>query len=231
LAFVKILRNLYKHTISARINYRYEIFPYQWRIALSWISGYFTFQLFNPVLFAAEGAVAAGQMGMTIAAASAIQSVLLSWINTKIPLLSGMIEQKQYIQLDKVFITNLKRICIFALCLYSLFIGFVVCMQHVQGSLGSFGHRFVSFAPLMLMCIAIGLQIPINAWATYLRCFLKEPFLVNSVTLGVTSVFLVMFLGPRYGTLGLSIGYLVVQIISVIWANYIFRTKRIEYQK
>ncbi|MFK2504393.1 hypothetical protein ACIXPB_19920, partial [Bacteroides fragilis] len=85
------------------MDYKTEIFPYQWKIALSWISGYFIFQLFNPVLFATEGAVIAGQMGMTLAALNGIQSLSLSWMTTKIPLYSGLIAQKQYRQLDIIF--------------------------------------------------------------------------------------------------------------------------------
>lgn len=50
----RILTNLLKTKVSEKVNYFNEIFPYQWRIALSWISGYFIFQLFNPVLFATE---------------------------------------------------------------------------------------------------------------------------------------------------------------------------------
>lgn len=52
-----ILVNLLKVKVADNINYIKEIFPYQWRIALSWISGYFIFQFFNPVLFATEGAL------------------------------------------------------------------------------------------------------------------------------------------------------------------------------
>ena len=73
--FVKLLANLWKEKIEEKVSYMKEIFPYQWRIALSWISGYFIFQLFNPVLFATEGAVIAGQMGMTLTALNAIQSL------------------------------------------------------------------------------------------------------------------------------------------------------------
>ena len=55
-----------------------EIFPFQWKIALSWISGYLIFQLFNPVLFATEGSKIAGQMGMTMVAISGISSISIS---------------------------------------------------------------------------------------------------------------------------------------------------------
>src|SRR6266567_4716494 len=35
-----------------RIGWMKEVWPFQWRIALSWLCGYFIFQLFNHVLFA-----------------------------------------------------------------------------------------------------------------------------------------------------------------------------------
>ena len=89
-----ILTNLLKTEVSEKVSYFKEIFPYQWRIALSWISGYFIFQLFNPVLFATEGAIVAGQMGMTLHALNSIQSLSLSWMNTKITVMSKLIAIK-----------------------------------------------------------------------------------------------------------------------------------------
>ena len=38
----------------------------QWKIAISWTSGYLAFQLFTPLLFRYQNATVAGQMGMTI---------------------------------------------------------------------------------------------------------------------------------------------------------------------
>jgi len=38
-----------------RIHWMKEVWPFQWRIAVSWLSGYFIFQLYNPVLFAYRG--------------------------------------------------------------------------------------------------------------------------------------------------------------------------------
>mgnify|MGYP003320981710 CR=1 FL=1 len=230
-SFIKLLVNILKQKITDTVRYMQEIFPYQWKIALSWISGYFTFQLFNPILFAAEGAASAGRMGMTITAASAIQGVLLSWINTKVPLFSGLIEQRKFKELDSVFSSNLKKIICLSLFLFTAFVLFVYGLQNSTGSLLELGNRFTSLLPLIIMSISIGLQIPVTSWATYLRCFLKEPFLVNSVTLGILSLVVATFVGPRYGTMGLAIGYLCVQLISVLWARYIYVTKKKEYQK
>ena len=91
----KIVINLWRVNVIERVSYLKEIFPFQWKIALSWVSGYFIFQLFNPVLFATEGPVVAGQMGMTLIALNAIQAFSMSWLNTKVPLYSNLIAKKR----------------------------------------------------------------------------------------------------------------------------------------
>ena len=228
-SFFHLLFNLYKENVKEKVDYLKEIFPYQWKIALSWVSGYFTFQLFNPILFAVEGATSAGKMGMTISAATAIQAVLLSWINTKIPLFSTYIEQKKYKELDSVFISNLKRILIMGTVLYIVFVIIILAFQNTNGIIGELCRRFTTGLPLAFMSIAIGLQIPIYSWATYLRCHLKEPFLINSVVMGALSCLSAFILGSRYGTIGLAAGYLTIQVINVIWSYYIYKTKKNEW--
>jgi hypothetical protein len=49
-----------------------EIWPMQWRMAVSSGAAYFMYQLFNPVLFQYHGPVIAGQMGMTMSVANAL---------------------------------------------------------------------------------------------------------------------------------------------------------------
>ena len=56
------VRQLFMSAGRSTIDWLTEIWPMQWRIALSWISGYFCFSLFTPVLFHYHGAVIAGQM-------------------------------------------------------------------------------------------------------------------------------------------------------------------------
>jgi hypothetical protein len=89
-----LLLNIWSALDSERVSYKLDILPYHWKIALSWVSGYFIFQLFNPVLFATEGAVVAGQMGMTISVLNGIQALSMSWISTKVPLCSGLIAKQ-----------------------------------------------------------------------------------------------------------------------------------------
>ena len=164
-----ILLNLLHVNVTERVGYISEIFPYQWRIALSWISGYFIFQLFNPVLFATEGAVV-GQMGMTLQALNAIQAFSMNWLYTKVPLYSRLIALKDYVQLDSIFNKTLKQMS--SVCLFLLTIFFVVICILKETEFSFSGNviadRFLGYIPLLLMMIPVFLQQFVNRKQHYL---------------------------------------------------------------
>lgn len=227
----RILINLFKEHITARVSYVKEIFPFQWRIALSWVSGYFIFQLFNPVLFAVEGAVVAGQMGMTLHALNAIQSLSLSWLNTKVPLYSKLIALKDYTTLDSLFDKTLKQMTYVCLVLLLMFFGLIWVLNITRLSFNGqiVAERFLSYSPLLLMMIPVYLQQYVNSWATYLRCHKKEPFLLNSICIGLISCLSTFILGNIYGLYGITIGYCLISIMNLPWGYWIFKTKKTEW--
>ncbi|MBI3230890.1 MAG: hypothetical protein HYZ45_12150 [Burkholderiales bacterium] len=63
------------------MHWRTDILPLQWRIALSWVSGYLIFNLFTTVVFSRFGPIEAGRLGLALTVFSAISSVGMSWIN------------------------------------------------------------------------------------------------------------------------------------------------------
>lgn len=227
----QILINLWNERITERVAYFKEIFPYQWRIALSWVSGYFIFQLFNPVLFATEGAVVAGQMGMTLHALNAIQSFSFSWLNTKVPYYSQLIALKDYLTLDIHFNRTLKQMT--SVCLFLLIMFFIVIwgLNATQLKIGGnvLADRFLGYYPMLLMAIPVYLQQYINSWATYLRCHKKEPFLVNSICAGVVSCFCTFVFGHLYGLYGVTISYFFIAVAFFPWGYWIFKTKKAEW--
>ena len=227
-----IMSGLIKEIITEKVSYMQEIFPYQWKIALSWISGYFIFQLFNPVLFATEGAVVAGQMGMTLQVLTAIQAFAMSWENTKIPLYSGLIEMKKYQELDTVFNRTLKQmmgVCLFLLA--SMFVAVFILKQTglvIGGSV--LGNRFLDYFPMTLMMITIVVNQLVGAWADYLRCHKQEPFLMQSIVMGILCCLSTLTLGNWYGIIGLTAGYCFLRLfVSLPWGYYTFITKKKEW--
>jgi hypothetical protein len=100
----KLLFGLLKyHPGANRIRWTEEVWPFQWRIAVSWFCGYFIFWLFNPVLFAYRGPVEAGRMGMSLSLANAILNIAVSWVSTKSAPFGTFIARKEYRQLDQTF--------------------------------------------------------------------------------------------------------------------------------
>ncbi|WP_304154079.1 lipopolysaccharide biosynthesis protein [Phocaeicola plebeius] len=229
----RILINLWKEKITVRVQYMQEIFPFQWKIALSWISGYFIFQLFNPVLFATEGAVVAGQMGMTLAALNGIQALSTSWLSTKVPLYSQLIALKDYKRLDQIFNQTLKQmafVCFILLCIMMIGVWgiryFDICIGEE-----ALGERFLDYIPMLLMMIPLFINQYVTSWATYLRCHKKEPFLVNSICAGIACCLSTFILGKYFGLYGVTGGYCFITITFLPWGYNIYKTKKNQWHE
>jgi O-antigen/teichoic acid export membrane protein len=224
-----LLINIWKVLGSDRVSYKNEIFPYQWKIALSWLRGYFIFQLFNPVLFATGGAVLAGQMGMTLAALNGIFSLSFSWMSTKVPLFSGLIAQNKYGELDNIFNKTLKQSALInGLGLITFFI-LIFGLRYYRIPLGN---RFLPYLPLILMMIPVFLNQFISSWATYLRCHKQEPFLIPSIVGAIATSLSTIILGKYFGVVGMTAGYCFLTFFGgLVWGAIIFRTKKTVWHK
>jgi O-antigen/teichoic acid export membrane protein len=226
--FKKIIQNLWNVLITEKVSYMKEIFPYQWKIALSWISGYFIFQLFNPVLFVTEGPIVAGQMGMTLAVLNGIQAFSMSWLNTKVPLYSKLIALKNYHQLDTIFNKTLKQMALVCCVLLAIMFAGIFIIRQTGIKLGNnyLGDRFLDYIPMILMMVPLFINQYVNSWATYLRCHKQEPFLVNSISGGILCCLSTVFLGKYCGVLGITGGYCLITLGLMPWGYYIYKTKK-----
>lgn len=213
------------------VPYGKEIFPLQWRIALSWVSGYFIFQLFNPVLFATEGATVAGQMGMSLSALNALQALTLSWIYTKVPTLSAYVANRDFEALDALFSATFRRVCLIGALAVAAFVSTVAVIDafHITILGVFFGDRFLPLWALALMAWSSFSMFPVNCWATYLRCHKKEPLLLNSVVMGVACCCSTIFLGDAFGLAGVCGGFAVLRLLSLIWIYSVYLAKRREW--
>lgn len=224
---IKVFLSVFKSAREVALNYFKEIFPYQWRIALSWMSGYFIFQFFNPVLFAICGPEDAGKMGMSLAVLNGILGLTLSWTSTNIPFWSGMIAKKEYAELDSSFNNVLKSsslVCTLGIIVFLLGL-YVLKIMGIQ-----LYDRFLPFYLSAILSTSIFFNNIINAWATYLRCHKKEPFLLQAVVVGVCSTISTLLTAKFIGVQGVVIGYaLVVLFISFPLSFYIFTTKKKVY--
>ncbi len=212
---------------EAKISWRREIFPYQWKIAVSYASGFFIMQLFNPILFTYHGAVEAGRMGMSVSVTGAVSTLSLAWITTKAPAFGGLVAQRKFSELDRMFSGALKRtLAISASATVALILGVwgLNIIQH------PFAGRFlapVAFIPLVLSSF---ISTVLTAMAVYLRSFKREPFLLVSVLTALLVSTLTYLLGRAYGSFAITASYLFVNCtvgLGLGW--WIFVHKRREW--
>lgn len=212
-----LLLGLFQHeTTSHRIGWRTEVWPFQWRIAVSWICGYFIFQLFNPVLFAYKGPVAAGQMGMSLSIASALTSVAIAWVNTKAAPFGSMIARKDYAQLDKVFFQALRQsVGVCAVGSLVVWLGTV----YLHAARLRFAERMLDPLSLGILLLATIINVIVFAEAVYLRAHKVEKFLSGSILGAMLVGSSTYWLGKRYGAIGMVSGYLAVGIVVGLGYN------------
>jgi O-antigen/teichoic acid export membrane protein len=186
------------------INWRREIWPFQWRIAVSWMSGYFIFQLFNPLLFATHGPVAAGQLGMSLQIIMAMNGAALAWITTKMPLFGQLIAQNNRAALDRTFRTALLQSSFFLLSGIAVVL---IALLWLQDSYPAYAIRVVPpiyFSALCFVCFANHL---VFSEAVYLRAHKEDPFMFLSVVNAITTALLSAFLIRPFGYVGAVAAY------------------------
>jgi hypothetical protein len=217
----KLLLGLLRHNPGENgVQWRKEVWPFQWRIAVSWLCGYFLFQLFNPVLFAFRGPIAAGQMGMSVSLVNALQSVAVSWISTKSAPFGGMIARKDFGRLDRVFFRALLQ----AECVF-IFGALIVLGGSIYLNARHFAlaQRLLNPSLLGLLLLTAAINVIVTGQALYLRAHKQEKFLVNSVVGALLVTASTFLFGRRYGAEGIVRSYFVIGLFFGLGsANYVF---------
>ena len=206
-----------------RLQWLTDILPFQWRIAISWISGYFAFSLFVPVLFHYHGPVIAGQMGMTWALFAVVNSLGEAWLSPRAPQFGMMAAQKRYAEMDRLFwrltiivtgITILGAtaiwLLVFALNYYDHFLA----------------RRLLPPLPTALLLIAAIINVVSYSMSIYLRAHKKEPLLFVSIFLGCSVGLSTWLLGKYYSALSMILGFLTIYAILFPWIVVIWRRCR-----
>jgi len=212
-----------------KIEWRADMLPMQWRIALSWISGFFVFSFFVPVLFKYHGPLIAGQMGMTWNIVGVMGAISACWLSPRAPQFGMLIAEKRYDDLDN----QLRKVTKFVIGV-SAFMAltiwlFVLLLNAVDYSMAArFASRILPPFPTGLLLLAQFLLLTTMPFSTYLRAHKKEPLMLFSFIYAVLMGCSTFFLGKYYSATGMASGYLILNIffmpiVFLIW--YRCRTK------
>ena len=207
-----------------RVGWRTEIWPFQWKIAVSWLCGYFIFQLFNPVLFAYQGPAAAGQMGMSLSIASSLSAIAISWMSTKSAPFGNLVARGDFASLDRLFFRTLKQSTVL------LAIGaaaFMSCLLYIAGHFPKLAGRVLAPWAFAFLLITVISNHVVFSESVYLRSHKREPFLIvsiiNAVAVGAGTYFFGRFSGANAVALWYFFGS---GVLGLLLGTYVFVTRR-----
>lgn len=212
---------------DASIRWSREVWPFQWRIAVSCMCSYFTIQIFIPILFALCGPVEAGKMGMSLSIAGYIAGLVLPWITTKATPFGRLIAQRQFQGLDRLFLRTMGQamavFCVIALAAD----GGAVLLTVVAPKLAA---RMVSPQLFAMLVLAAGASFVVQSMGILMRSFKREPYLWQSLAVASLTLLLAVFVAPRWGNAGVTLGYLAISAgIGLPSALVIFARARGRY--
>ncbi len=188
------------------INWRREIFPFQWRIAVSWISGYFIFYSLTPLLFKQVGPVISGQFGASMQVFSVLNAGAIIWISTKMPIFGMLVAKENYKELNELFFKSFfqSTLLIVIAILVAGFFYWYLCF--INASLVS---KILPFKGLALLAISSFLSHIVFCMASYLRSHKKEPFMMISILSAICIFSLALLLIPKYSYMGAVFSYFI----------------------
>lgn len=226
----RLLKNLLHCPVgNDRVRWRSEIWPFQWRIAISWLCGYFIFSLFNPVLFAYQGPVAAGRMGMSLAISTALGGIAMAWMSTKASPFGNLIARGDIGALDKLFFRTLWQSTVLLTIGATILFAALLVGRHWTPRLAIRLLHPWAFALLLLTTI---INHVVFSEALYLRAHKREPFLWTSIVLAILVGCATFPLARYWGTNGVVVGYFILGgLLSLGLGTYVFVARRREWHE
>ncbi|MEI6094401.1 MAG: hypothetical protein WCR08_02875 [Gammaproteobacteria bacterium] len=205
-------------------SWRKEIWPMQWRIALSWMSGYILNQIFTPLLYHYQGAVISGQMGICLLLANMLGLFSITWVTIHSPKMGELVAQSNRKSLDEVFFAAFwQSVFIFILGATGILgLGWLLRGQDIIT-------RFLPWLEMALLLLAFFFVHIIGVLSLYLRAHRIELFAPISVVGAGLIMATAWFGAVHYGSLGVTWSILIVNACygfpSALWLWIKFKRK------
>jgi hypothetical protein len=178
-------------------DWRKEVWPFQWRIGLSTLSGFLIFQAFSPIVLMEQGPAAAGRFGMSLAMMNMLLLITTVWPLSQVPRYVGLLSQKRFTDARGGFRRMLGGSSLFAILITSsLFLG----VWWITEKKLPFAYRFADLMTTGALLATAVVHHVVQCFAVVLRAERREPLLAASIFGGLLTL-LVVWASARYGDL------------------------------
>ena len=222
--------SLFKHIGQLKKNrlriWRSEIFPLQWRFAVSSLAGYLYFSFLVPLVFWYLGPVEAGKLGITWAIITMFWNLAVTPIAAAMPSLAGFAAKNDFLSFKKYLRQPLINSIVLLLGgIIILYAGLIFLNVYFSSTAG----RFLDLLTSAIFLLAI---IPHHLrflMISYMRALKKDPFWFISISESILLLFIFFIFSKHSGFFGLSLGFLTVSILSCC-INYLVFKKLIRIE-
>lgn len=207
-------------TDGPAINWK-ELWPLQWRVTLTWLTGILMYQSMVPITFLLVGPIAAGQMGLLNQVLQAVNAIGGVWLVSAQPRMGELAAARQFMAIRRLTRVTAIRCSATATLVGLAALISVGIIEWVRPDVGArFGPPLLL---VVLVLVAVGMQ-PASAMVAAIRFQKKEPFVRLGLVSSALSVAAMTFGGVSYGLAGVVIGFAaVVAIVIIPWSVAIYR--------
>jgi hypothetical protein len=186
------------------VRWRAEILPLQWRLAMSWVAGYFANWAITPIALKMFGGAVAGQLGLTWTLATGITTIASSVVQVKFTRFGYLVATRQFPELDRMVLQQ-GVISVFLAIAGSAVVLFADWLAIREGI--SFAHRLLPLGVIAIFMLGAIIQQSTLPLAYYLRAFKREPFMWLSIVTSIVLAAAIIVLGRLFGVVGFAIAY------------------------
>jgi O-antigen/teichoic acid export membrane protein len=192
--FRNVLKMILDIAKGFKYNWRSEIIPLFVKYAISFSSGFFIFQIYTPLMHYFHGPIYSGKVGITLALVTTVFSLSNIWMYTITPKMNMLISQKLWDELNNLFYKRL----LLSLGSYLFIIVGLISFLLLFGNywiIPKIVSRFLPVTSMVILFFGYFLQLPMGAWALYLRGHKQEPYAIISLITAVWTIITTLLIG------------------------------------
>lgn len=164
------------------------------RYIASWVSGYLMFFLIVPIITKSQGAVSAGQIGMTLAMVKAASALALAPLESKLSVLGTLFSEKRNTELNSLY----QKTCNLGHLLFFCIATVIVLVTWSAESTVLFSGRVAPIGILIPLLIAEFFYVKMSLIAKFVRIFLVEPFAFANACIAMLVVIICSLMSSYY---------------------------------
>jgi O-antigen/teichoic acid export membrane protein len=193
---------------NREVSWRKEVWPLQWRYAMTWSTGLFVYGLFNPLIFLLAGDIAAGQFGFTMSVVGVVLAYSQVWAASRAAVFAKLNAGANWDELKRLFDHSTR----YGAMAYLLGAGCVlIALFLVNANLPRLAVRFLDPLATTILLAGGGVNLLTFFITYFVRSFKEEPFVKLAWSIAALMLVLLPAGTVLLGTRGAAAAYLISQ--------------------